>query len=132
MRMRQVTSLVGLGVIGTLPWTIGFSWLFYRLFVLAGSPAHPSKFVVWLGSCGLSFILGVVPGALVPLVSSGRIWASWLVFFLAFVGSLVAFAVAAGDVSLSTAHITSPGAWSFVAGTVAGALISSTGLKRGT
>jgi hypothetical protein len=126
LHLRDLASLVALGIVGTLPWTVGFGWLFHRLYVLAVSPAQPSLWLI----CSLSVALGILPGAAVPLLSTRNVIRAWLVFFLAFVACLITVAVFAGDITLSLGHIGSAGFWSFVLGTLLGAFSVSAYRRR--
>lgn len=124
-------ALVAVGAVGTLFWVLGFNPAFYSLFVAVGSPS-PSVWL-WLMLCGLSLLFGLIPGALIPLVAPRHLLLAWSIFFVTLASVLAVMALMyAESVTVVANNLKSPGAWSFVAGTLIAMATVSRMQRRGT
>ena len=129
---RQIIALSAWGLVGTLPWSLGFGWLFHHAYLATVGPVKPEPWQFWLLNCGISFSLGLLAGAVIPFLSSNRVVVGWAIFFAALVLSLCMLVAAlGGDVALVRNNLTSPGAWSYVIGTLIGAIVTSVLRGRG-
>ena len=107
------------GLLAPLWWTWAVSQLTYAIYLASGSPKRPTQFLLWASIYAPAFILGLVTGAIVGILSAAAPLKGWLVFF----GSLVLGAIALGaffgaPAEYLAALFSSPGNWFFFVGSM--------------
>ena len=108
-----------LGVLAPFWWTWAVSQLTYTVYAASGSPERATTTLVWTSIYAPSFVLGVIAGAIVVILSAPATWAGWLTFL----GSLVLATLVLGVISgapleyLEAVYRTS-GNWFFFGGLV--------------
>ena len=112
----QLVLIALLGVIAIHAWGFGFSWVFYKLFLLSGSPQHPIAWQFYLATIGISFFFGFL-GGLASWLFSWSVRREAIIFFLvAALSSFLASTLVLVGLGGITAQVTSCGFWGFLLG----------------
>ena len=107
------------GLLAPLWWTWAATQLTYAVYLASGSPQRPTQSLLWASIYAPAFILGLLAGAIVAILSAPAPLRGWLAFF----GSLVLGTIALGiyfgaPVEHFAATFSSPGNWFFLVGTL--------------
>jgi hypothetical protein len=117
---RLKLGVVGIvGLLAPLWWTWAVSQLTYLIYVASGSPKRPTQSLLWASVYAPAFILGLVTGVVVALLSVAAPLKGWLVFFASLVlGAIVLGTFFGALAEYMTALFSSPGNWFFFAGSI--------------
>ena len=105
-----------LGVVAIHAWGFGFSRIFYKLFLLAGSPQHPSAWQFYLATVGISFFFGFSGGFASWLLSASARREAVIFFLVAALSSFLASTLLLVGLRGVVAQVTSCGFWGFLLG----------------
>jgi hypothetical protein len=113
----RLALLVALGLSGSLWWTWLVGQAGYRVYLVSGSPNHPSHALVWWSIFLPSLLLGLAAGIVVALLIRASPLKGWLLFW----GMLLLGAVVLSRVppwSYPATMFSSVGNWIFLAGSL--------------
>ena len=105
-----------LGVAAIHAWGFGFGWVFYKLFLLSGSPQQPSAWEFYLAVVGVSFLFGFLGGLASWFLSSSARVEAVMFFLVAALSSFLASTLLIVGSSGVIAQVTSSGFWGFLLG----------------
>ncbi|MEC5218629.1 hypothetical protein RCH09_003603 [Actimicrobium sp. GrIS 1.19] len=113
-----------LGVLAPLWWTWSSNQLHYQIYLLAGSPDHPSQLYGWTAILGISFTLGLLPGAFVFLLMRQSPFRGWVIFWAFLLIGTAIFGTIFGALGSIIESALSAGTWNFVLGSAAVPLLT--------
>ncbi|MCP4433709.1 MAG: hypothetical protein GY806_22275 [Gammaproteobacteria bacterium] len=118
---RNHAVVFGIGILTAAVWSFGFSKLHYFVYQALGSPEDPTT-ILWASLIIQSFLMGAIPGALIPFVSHHATLSNALVFLLAICAFVLLMPLIFGGVESVIGLITSYGLWAFIIGAIVGCL----------
>ena len=118
---RSYALVIGLGVLTAVVWSFGFSKIHYGVYLLLGSPERPTS-LLWAALLLQSFLMGAIPGGIVPFVSNLPIRKATLVFVSVIFLFIFLLTVTFGGLWGINNLVSSYGTWAFVVGAVVGCL----------
>ena len=116
---RNYALIIGLGVLTAVVWSFGFGKIYYVVYLALGSPERPTL-LFWATLLLQSFLMGAIPGGIVPFVSHLPIRKATLVFVSAIFLFIFLLTMAIGGLGGVSNLVSSYGTWAFVLGAVAG------------
>ena len=119
--MRGYALVIGIGFLTAAAWSFGFSKIHYFIYQALGSPENPTA-VLWAALLIQSFLMGAIPGILIPFVSRRATQTSILVFILAICVSIISVSLVLGGIQAVVGLVTSIGVWTFLIGAAIGCL----------
>lgn len=119
--MRGYALVIGIGVVTAAAWSFGFSKIHYFIYQVLGSPENPTT-VLWTALLVQSFLMGAIPGILIPFVSRRATQPSTLVFILAICLSIISVSLVFGGIQAVVGLVTSIGVWALLIGAAIGCL----------
>ena len=102
-------------------WILGFGVVHNVIYHLLGSPEQPTR-TLWVALLAQSFLMGAVPGCVVPVIDSSRSPAPAISFVLIIFISILGTAVVIGGWDTVVTQFSEYGTWLFLAGAGVGSL----------
>jgi hypothetical protein len=118
-RYVQPLIVALLGLLAPLWWTWSISQLHYQIFLLFGSPDRPSQVYAWSAILAIPLVLGFAVGAIIYLLMRQSSMHGWSIFWTSLVIGSAIFGLVFGIPYTIFGLLTSPGTWSFAAGSAA-------------
>ncbi len=118
---RSYALVIGLGVLTAAVWSFGSSKIHYGVYLALGSPERPTL-LLWAALLLQSFLMGAIPGGIVPFVSHLPVRKATLVFVSAIFLFIFLLTMAIGGLWGISNLASSYGTWAFVLGAVVGCL----------
>jgi len=122
---QKLGAVSAVGLAAPLWWTWAVSQLSYAVYLASGSPERPSRAFFLASLYGSSFVIGLVAGVVITVLSAPIPMKGWLLFVgSVLVGSLAAGAFFGDPLGPVGSLVASPGTWCFFVGAALAPLIA--------